>query len=213
MTESLEYLQIDIIDLYWLHRDDVSIPVGEILEALNEQVWLGNIRYFGCSNWTISRIQDALDYAARKNIQAFVANQPLWSLAAADMEAIPDQTLVGMDDEAIAFHNRTKMSVIPYSSQAKGFFSKIERFGHEGLSEGDQKVYFSDLNSRRLLRVQALAKKYAVSVNDIALSYLLSQPFVTIPVVGCKTIEQLKSSLKALDVVLSREELVELEAA
>ncbi|MBI1279379.1 MAG: aldo/keto reductase [Anaerolineaceae bacterium] len=211
--ESLEYLQIDTIDLYWLHRDDVNIPVEEIIEALNEQVWLGNIRYFGCSNWTISRIKEALDYAARKGIHGFVANQPLWSLAAADMSKIPDQTLVGMDDAALAFHKRTKMAVIPYTSQAKGFFSKVERAGRNGLSEGDQKVYFSEINSRRLLRVQALAKKYAVSVNDIALSYLLSQSFVTIPVVGCKTIEQLKSSLKALDVVLSREELAELEAA
>jgi aryl-alcohol dehydrogenase-like predicted oxidoreductase len=60
--ESLEYLQTETIDLYWLHRDDVSIPVGEIIEALNEQVWLGNIRYFGCSNWTFSRIQEAMDY-------------------------------------------------------------------------------------------------------------------------------------------------------
>jgi aryl-alcohol dehydrogenase-like predicted oxidoreductase len=213
VRESLEYLQTDTIDLYWLHRDDVKIPVGEILEALNEQVWLGNIRYFGCSNWTLSRICEALDYAADKNIHSFVANQPLWSLAAADMSKIPDQTLVGMDDETMAFHKRTRMAVIPYSSQAKGFFTKVERSGRVGLSEGDQKVYFSELNSRRFLRVQALAKKYAVGVNDIALSYLLSQPFVTIPVVGCKMIEQLKSSLKALDVVLSGEEIAALEAA
>lgn len=213
VQESLEYLQADMIDLYWLHRDDVTIPVGEILEALNEQVWLGNIRYFGCSNWTIKRIQEALNYAADKNIQGFVANQPLWSLAAADMSQIPDQTLVGMDSDGLAFHKRTKMAVIPYTSQAKGFFSKVERAGREGLSAGDQKVYFSEINSRRLLQVQALAKKYAVSVNDIALSYLLSQPFVTIPVVGSKTIDQLKSSLKALDVTLSREELTSLEMA
>ena len=82
-----------------------------------------------------------------------------------------------------------------------------------GLSEGDQKIYFSDVNERRLLRVQELAKKYDVNVNDIALSYLLSQPFMTIPVVGCKTVEQLKSSLKAVNVVLTREEVAYLEAA
>ncbi len=213
VNESLEYLQTDMIDLYWLHRDDTNIPVGEIIDALNEQVWLGNIRYFGCSNWTVSRIQEALDYAAEKNIPSFVANQPLWSLAVADMQAIPDKTLVGMDDEGLAFHKRTKMAVIPYTSQAKGFFSKVERSGSNGLSEGDRKVYFSDINNRRLLRVQELAQKYAVGVNDIALSYLMSQPFTTIPVVGCKTVEQLKSSLKAVDVVLTRAEVAYLEAA
>ena len=55
VSESLEYLQTDMIDLYWLHRDDVHIPVDEIIDALNEQVKAGHIRYFGCSNWTISR--------------------------------------------------------------------------------------------------------------------------------------------------------------
>lgn len=211
--ESLEYLQTERIDLYWLHRDDITIPVGEIIDALNEQVWLGNIRYFGCSNWTLSRIQEALDYSARNDAQSFVANQPLWSLAAADMKAIPDQTLVGMGDEGLEFHKRTQMAVIPYTSQAKGFFSKVERSGSAGLSDSDRKIYFSELNSRRLLRVQELAKKYSVSVNDIALSYLISQPFTTIPVVGCKTIEQLKSSVKAVDVRLTGEEVAYLEAA
>ncbi len=211
--ESLEYLQTEVIDLYWLHRDDITMPVGEIIEILNEQVWLGNIRYFSCSNWTFSRIQEALDYAARNDVKSFVANQPLWSLAVADMKAIPDQTLVGMDEDGLAFHKRTQMAAIPYSSQAKGFFSKVERSGREGLSAGDQKIYFSDVNNRRLLRVQALAKKYAVTVNDIALSYLLSQPFTTIPVVGCKTVEQLKSSLKAVNVLLTHDEVAYLEAA
>ena len=118
-----------------------------------------------------------------------------------------------MDAEGMTFHKRTKMAVIPYTSQAKGFFSKVERSGSEGLSEGDRKVYFSDVNKKRLLRVQELAKKYDVSVNDIALSYLMSQPFTTIPVVGSKTVEQLKSSLKAVDVALSRDEVVYLETA
>jgi aryl-alcohol dehydrogenase-like predicted oxidoreductase len=211
VMESLEYLQIDTIDLYWLHRDDTKIPVGEIIEALSEQVWLGNIRYFGCSNWTFRRIQEAMAYAAEHNVQGFVANQPLWSLAEADMKQIPDQTLVGMGKEGLAFHKRTHMAAIPYTSQAKGFFSKVERSGADGLSEGDRKVYFNDLNKKRLLRVQELAKKYAVTVNDIALSYLFSQPFTAIPVVGCKTVEQLKSSLKALDVTLTSEELAYLE--
>ncbi|MBA3868143.1 MAG: aldo/keto reductase [Chloroflexota bacterium] len=211
VSESLEYLQIDTIDLYWLHRDDVNIPVGEIIDALNEQVWLGNIRYFGCSNWTFNRIREALIYATDKNVDGFVANQPLWSLAAADMSQIPDQTLVSMDEEGLAFHKRTRLAAIPYTSQAKGFFSKVERSGSAGLSEGDRKVYFSEINKKRLLRVQELAKKYGVGVNEIALSYLLSQPFTTIPVVGSKTTEQLKSSLKALDVVLTSEQVQYLE--
>lgn len=211
VQESLEYLQTGHIDLYWLHRDDAAIPVGEIIDALNEQVSKGRITHFGCSNWTFSRIQEALDYASRRGIQSFVANQPLWSLASADMDAIPDKTLVGMDEEGVAFHKRTGMAVIPYTSQAKGFYSKLEAKGTDGISDGDQKVYLSDENVERLPRVQKLAQQYGVSVNDIALAYLTNQPFVTVPVVGCKTIEHLHASLAATDLTLTAEELVYLE--
>lgn len=212
INESLAYLQTDRIDLYWLHRDDVSIPVGEIIDVLNEHVKRGAIRYFGCSNWLVSRIQAALDYAAKKGIQSFVANQPLWGLAVADMKAIPDKTLVAMDAEGLDFHKRTQLAAIPYSSQSKGFFSKLASLGAEGLSKADRDVYLSDGNAKRLLHVQSLAHHYDVAINDIALGYLLSQPFTTIPVVGCRSIDKLKSSLKAVEVVLTSEDISSLEA-
>ncbi len=212
ILESLEYLQTDSIDLYWLHRDDTAIPVGEIIDVLNEQVGKGHITHFGCSNWKFSRIQEALDYASRRGIQSFVANQPLWSLATADMDAIPDKTLAGMDDEGIAFHKRTGMAVVPYSSQAHGFYSKLEAKGADAISEGDKKTYLSEANIQRLPRVQKLAQQYGVSVNDIALAYLTNQPFVTVPVVGCKTLEHLQSSLAAADLTLTPEELAYLDA-
>ncbi|MCC6897028.1 MAG: aldo/keto reductase [Anaerolineae bacterium] len=211
VEESLEYLQTGHIDLYWLHRDDTAIPVGEIIDALNEQADKGRITQFGCSNWQFSRIQEALDYAARKGVQSFVGNQPLWSLAAADMNAIPDKTLVGMDDEGIVFHKRTGMAVIPYTSQAKGFFSKLDAKGADGITEGDKKVYLSEANQQRLPRVQKLAREHGVGVNEIALAYLTNQPFVTVPVIGPKNVGQLQSSLKAADVKLTSQELAYLE--
>ena len=66
LDSSLRNLRTDVIDLYWLHRDDVRRPVGEILETLNEQVQAGKIRYFGCSNWTAQRIREAQDHAAAR---------------------------------------------------------------------------------------------------------------------------------------------------
>ncbi len=213
INESLEYLQAESIDLYWLHRDDDQIPVGNIIDALNEQVSAGTIRYFGCSNWKISRIQEALDYAVSKGIQSFVANQPLWSLATANMDAIADKTLVGMDDAGKAFHKRTGMSVIPYTSQAKGFFTKLEASGIDGIRASDKGIYLSESNMQRLPRVQELAKKYDGTVNDIALAYLMSQPFTTIPVVGCRTHEQLTASLNAVNVTLTSDEIAYLDNA
>ncbi|QNK59512.1 aldo/keto reductase [Paenibacillus sp. PAMC21692] len=81
LHNSLKNLQTDCLDLYWLHRDDPARPVEEVIDLLNEQVQVGKIRYFGCSNWTLPRIQAAQTYAEQHNKQGFCANQPLWSLA------------------------------------------------------------------------------------------------------------------------------------
>ena len=99
---SLQHLQTDVIDLYWLHRDDVQRPVAEILETMEGQVRAGKIRYYGCSNWRADRIAEAQAYARSRGWTGFVADQMMWSLAAVDYAAIPDQTMVAMDKRAQA---------------------------------------------------------------------------------------------------------------
>lgn len=210
LNESLEYLQTDTIDLYWLHRDDPSRPVGEILEALNEHVRAGRIRCFGCSNWRISRIQEVLDYAKAHGLQGFVANQPMWSLAVPNLAEWPDQTIVALDDEGVAFHKRTQMALIPFSSQARGFFTKLA--AGKTLADSERRLYHNEANLRRLERATTLAKRYAVSVTEIVLSYALSQPFPVFPIVGCRTIEQLNDSLKAANLTLTAEDVAYLVA-
>ncbi|MEP7294163.1 MAG: aldo/keto reductase, partial [Chloroflexota bacterium] len=125
LNKSLANLQIDTIDLYWLHRDDPQIPVSEIIDSLHQQVEAGKIRCFGCSNWQVDRIAEAQEYAARRGFQGFVANQPMWSLAEPNLDALPDKTLVALDSEGNAFHRRTKLAAVPYTSQAHGFFTKL----------------------------------------------------------------------------------------
>jgi aryl-alcohol dehydrogenase-like predicted oxidoreductase len=213
VNESLEYLQSDYVDIYWLHRDDRAIPVSEVMDALAEHVQAGKIRYLGCSNWTISRIREALSYSASKGIPSFVANQPMWSLAAPHMDRLPDKTLVAMDEEGMAFHRQTGMAAIPYSSQARGFFTKLEDSGLDGIPDGDRRVYATDANMRRFTQAQALAKQYQVAINEVALAYLLCQPFTTIPIVGCKRLDHLHDSVKAVDLTLTPAEVECLEKA
>ncbi len=211
LAESREYLQTDVIDLYWLHRDDPAIPVAEIIDILNEQVAAGRIRCFGASNWTVARIRAANEYALRQRVQGFAANQPMWSLAAVNADALPDKTTVAMDADTLDYHRRTGLTAIPFSSQAHGFFDKLHNLGHSGVPSSDLRVYGSPANTARLARVEALAQKYSVSVNDIALAYLLSQPFVTIPIIGCKRVEHLRESMSAIELRLTPEELDYLE--
>lgn len=213
ISESLEYLQTDHIDLYWLHRDDVTIPVGQIINCLNAQVAAGKIRYFGASNWTTARLEEAYDYAQKNNVMGFVANQPLWSLAHSMMGNIPDQTLVALDEAGTDFHRRTGMAVIPYSAQGHGFFSKLATVGREGISKADLAQFDNDTNARRLPRIQELAQKYGVGINHIVLAYLYSQPFVTVPVIGPRHLDQLADSASHTDLLLTPDEVAYLQTA
>lgn len=209
VSQSLHHLQTDRIDLYWLHRDATDVPVSEIIDALNTHVRAGQIRYFGCSNWTTARIREANDYAQQHNLVGFVGNQPLWSLAAPNAEAINDKTLVLMGDEDTAFHRETGIAVMPFTSQAKGYFTKL---AEGNLKDSVKRQYDSALNQERYRRVTELAERYGVSITTISLSYLMSQPFPTVPIVGPKTMAQLGDCLHDVDLRLSPDEVAYLEA-
>ena len=201
---SLRYLQTDVIDLYWLHRDDERVPVGEIVEILNSHIQAGRIRYIGCSNWKAARIRAANDYAQAHDLAGFVANQPMWSLAEPNRANFSDQTMVVMDDTDIQFHHEAGLAAIPFSSQAQGYFSKLAA---GNLKEGDRSKYDNPVNLARFDRVQELSNRYSVSISSVVLSYLTSQPFPVIPIIGARTTDQLQDSLQDFGLALSSDEV------
>ena len=125
LNESLEYLNTDYIDLYFLHRDNPGIPAGEFLDVLEEAKKQGKIRYYGCSNWTLNRIIEAENYAKKHNLTGFVCNQLMWSLADINSNGITDKTLVFMDEETYEHHKKTGMNTMAYTAAAKGYFTKL----------------------------------------------------------------------------------------
>lgn len=208
LEASLNYLQTDVIDLYWLHRDDVSRPVGEILETLNIHIQAGKIRYIGCSNWTVPRIREAQAYATEHQIPGFVANQPLWSLAESIRANIGDQTLVVADVEDIAFHQATQLPMMPYTAQGRGFFQKLAA---GTVSEKDRKQYDHPINRTRAGRIHELCQRHQVNISAIVLSYLMSQPFPVIPLISASNLAQLGDSIQYAGLRLSPDELVYLQ--
>ena len=155
-------------------------------------------------------MQAALDYAQAHGIQGFVANQPMWSLAQPNPAAFGMPGLAAMDREMLAFHQQSGWAVIPYTAQARGFFSKVAAKGMAGLSERDRKAYGNAENERRSAIVQRLSNEMHATPAQIALAYLLCQPVTTIPVVGCRTLEQLQDSVCAADVKLSSDAIAAL---
>ena len=205
---SLAKLRIDTIDLYYLHRDDGVTPVASIIDALNVHVKAGKIRYLACSNWTTARIREANAYAAASGQGGFVANSPMWNAAVIDASRVPDRTLVVMDDPMWQWHLERGLACIPYSSQAGGLFAKLARpFGVLRARLGRWPAgYPSDSNLRRFRALAAVAAARAVPISHVVLAYLQAQPFVTVPIVGCRTVDQLLDSLAACDVVLEAAE-------
>lgn len=206
---SLRRLQTDYIDLYYLHRDDPAIPVEVLIETLESHVRIGNIRYYGCSNWTLARIKEANQYAASQGYTGFVAVQNLWNLGQVNEGSITDPTMVITDQEMVQWHEQTQLAAIPYSSQANGYFSGKYRDAEAvKLAEGSGavRIYHNDTNRARTERAIQLASERHATPNQIALAYLLAHPFPVFPIVGCKKKEHLIDSMLAADVGLSYED-------
>ena len=124
LEESLKLIQTDYIDLYFLHRDDPDVPVEDIIDTLEKAVKDGKIRYYAASNWSVERIKEADAYAASIGSHGFAANQLMFSLADITHSGVEDKTLELMDEKTYAFHSETKMSVLSFTSIAKGYFMK-----------------------------------------------------------------------------------------
>ncbi len=210
VEESLRHLLTDVIDLYWLHRDDPKRDVGAILETMNELVQAGKIRYFGCSNWSVARMRLAASYAHEHGIDGFVASQPMWSLAVPNPGSgmLSDPGLQIIDQEAWDYHYQCQMAVVPYSSQARGYFSKMADGGLDSLSADDRALFDHAENRAISQRVQEVASAYGTGPAQIVLSYLLAQPFPVFPIIGCRTLEQLDVSLQATQISLGIDDLI-----
>ena len=209
---SLRNFQTDVIDMYWLHRDEPARPVEDILTTLNEAVKAGKIRYFGCSNWKIDRIRQANEYAEQHGLLGFAADQPMWNMAVVDKTALADPSLVIMNKALWDYHRTTNLPVIPFSASANGLFQKLARMDKPDLDLIPQKHYRSPANLKRLERARRLADRRGLTITQVVLGYLLSQPFPTIPIVSTKKLDHLQEILASSNVRLESTEIEWIEA-
>ncbi len=210
---SLSHLQVDVIDLYYLHRDDRTRPVEEIMETLHDQVKAGRLRYVACSNWRADRIAAAQAYAAEQGFRGFVADQMLWNVAVVDPSAVSGQGVVVMDEALHRLHAEIGMAAVPFSSQAGGLFQKLASGGQAMVKQGLRLTYPLGRNLKRFERIQSVVTETGLTISQVVLGYLLSQPFVTVPIVGCKTQAHLRDTMDAAAVTLTCEQVAYLERA
>lgn len=207
-SESLRFLQTDYIDIYFLHRDDVSKPVSQIMPVLHQLVSSGQVRFLGASNWTAARIAQANQYAQAHGLTPFSISQINYSLAVTTPQMTGDDTLVCMKKEEYAWYTENNFPVMAFTSQAKGFFSKyLEDSNHPGL---DNRLKTSE-NLLRAERVKKLCSQRGCSPAAITLSYLTCNKLPVSAVTGFRTMEQLEDSMSETSLFLSEEEIQYLE--
>ncbi len=188
---SLKTIGIDYIDIVWLHRDDLSVSVGPVIDTMNKMVKKGKIRYFGASNWTYQRIDEANKYADKTNQSGFIASQPLYNMAT--RTKVWDSTLVCLDGDEKAKYDKSHFPVFAFSSQAKGFF---EKYSQGTLSEKAKERYLNDDTLKTYERIKKSAQESGNTISYTALSMLIKQSnFDVFPIIGPSNVEQLKSTL------------------
>jgi len=197
LEESLNDLCTDYIDLYFLHRDDVSRPVVEILQTLEIFRREGKIRYYGCSNWSLQRMIEAEEAAFRLGIPGFVCDQIRFGLADLNDAKIADRTAVSMDSEIYNWHQKTLMPVMAYTSSCNGYFSK--KLKGLPVSAPLEEIYGNAANSKILEKLLQWEKDCRVPASVLVCSYVMNQKFPSVPISAFSSLDQMDELLSAAD--------------
>ncbi|TWB18416.1 aryl-alcohol dehydrogenase-like predicted oxidoreductase [Nitrospirillum amazonense] len=213
LAESLEHLQTDYIDLYWLHTDDDTQPAGALVDALIEHQQAGRIRQFGASNWSPARLEEARAYAQAIGHDGFIACQPFWGLAVPNREVAAVSGYGPYYEDGFQPVHAAGLAMVPYSGQSRGFFTKLAASGEQGLPDDLKAMYVNEANRHRLAALTRVAEIHGVGLNTAALAYLTSQPHLTVPIIGASKPEQLAESARATALTLSAAELAALATA
>lgn len=190
---SLTRLGTDWIDLYQVHRPDPTTPVEETLEALNELVRAGLVRYIGTSNYQAWRIVRAHCVAETRSLNPFVCEQPPFSMLERTVET---EILPACRDLGIG--------ILPWAPLAGGLLS--DRMTHGQRPTDARPVRESSLERAHwqptlhaLDRLAALSRAAGTSLARFSLAWLRGVPGVTAPIIGPRTVEQLRDALASME--------------
>lgn len=199
---SLTRLGTDYVDLYQIHRFDPDTPVEETMEALYDVIKAGKVRYIGASSmyaWQFAKLQHAADLGGWTR---FVSMQNQYSLICRNDEP-----------ELMAMCADMGVGLVPYSPQGKGRLARP--WGEQSLRSTVDKVvqwFDSPLDEPVVNAVQAVAEARQVTMAQVALAWVVTNPIVSAPIVGATKPHHLTEAAAALDLRLTEEEIRTLEA-
>jgi aryl-alcohol dehydrogenase-like predicted oxidoreductase len=207
---SLKRLGVEAIDLYQIHRFEPVVPIEETLEALNDLVRWGKVRYIGASSGPAWRMAQALSTSERHGWARFVSMQNHYNLIYREEER-----------EMIPLCRHEGIGLIPWSPLARGLLTRPKPASGTARSD-DTARSANDTYSPTLYdqsgdwevvdAVERVAAARGVTMAEVALAWVLGRPGVTAPIVGATKLEHLEAAIRAVDLALSAEEAAALEA-
>ena len=200
IKQSLARLGTDYIDLYQIHGFDSATPITETLEALNDLVRQGHIRYIGLSNWAAWQVMKAVGIVEARQLTSIVSLQAYYTLAGRDLER-----------EVIPMLKSEGIGLMVWSPLAGGFLSG--KYDRNGATDDGRRVSFDfpPVNKDRAFDaievMREIASEKNVSVAQIAISWLLHQSVVSSVIIGAKRIDQLEDNIASTQISLSEDDL------
>jgi aryl-alcohol dehydrogenase-like predicted oxidoreductase len=195
---SLRRLQTDRIDLYYAHYDDESTPLEETLQAFDELVQAGKVRYAAASNYSAKRLTEALETSERLGLTRYVVLQPHYNLMERPAYEAELRDVVAAQG----------MGVLPYFALARGFLTGKYRSGEQVDSPRAKgaAAYVGERGDRVLAALQQVAEAHGVTGAAVALRWLADQPTVVSPIASGRSVDQLADLLPMQDLRLTDDE-------
>lgn len=201
VDESLQRLQLDHIDILYVHGVDPLTPVEEIMRSLNDIVLTGKVRYIAVCNWPAWMVMKGLGLAEKHGWNKFAGMQYFYSLSGRDIER-----------EILPLAKAENIGVMPWSPLAGGFLSgKYTRENEKAGNSRRDSFDFPPVNKEKAYDIidvlNETGKNYEVKAAEIALAWIRQQSGVTSTIIGAKNLEQLKSNIHSTEITLTVNEL------
>lgn len=206
--DSLRRLQTDVIDLYQSHKDDEETPLEETLGAFAKLIEQGKVRAIGASNYSATRLRQALEISAQQQLPRYEVLQPEYNL----------YDRAGYEAELEPLIRQEGLGVLSYYSLASGFLSGKYRSAADASkssARGGSVVgkYLNARGSRILAALDDLAATHSAQPSQVALAWLIARPGLTAPIASATSLPQLAEIMAAARLALSAAELAQLDAA
>ena len=193
IDDSLKRLQMEYVDIYYIHHVDTQTPLEEMLRALDDLVHQGKVRYTACSNYQAWRLSEALWLSDSNNLARFACYQPLYNLVVRDIE-----------QELVPLCENKGLGIVVWSPLAGGFLSGKYKPG-ERLQSGSRSEegwafperYFADNADETLQTLFEVAEDSGQSPAQVALRWTLEQRAITSAIVGARHMKHLQDNLGA----------------